>query len=479
MKRTSRSIYVFIFCTSLAMGGCKSYLDLPLPLNTIAGSGAFTTDKSCAAVLNDVYAQLISSGDNLFDGNGAGYRAGLYTDELMSVGTATSSDRVFYQNAVQNANTGGMWTFIYKYIYATNLAIEGISGASDAAVKQRKQWLGEAYFMRALLHFYLTNLFGDAVIANTSDYTVVNALPRSPQAAVYAQIVKDLLEAQSLLSEDYTDNAGAVTTERARPNKACATALLARVYLHTKEWAKAEEQASLVIAQASRYSLPQPADAFLKESAETIFGLAPVAGSWVRDYNYYNNGMADTVPAFPASGVNVAMSNSLVAAFETGDKRFASWTRASTSRATMVTNRFPGKYKSRTTGTAFIVVLRLAEQYLIRAEARAQLNKLTGTGSAKEDLDAVRSRAGLTGTTATGSLTAMMDAIMNERRVELFAEQGYRLYDLRRTERLNAVMTPLVPQKGGVKWETFMRFWPINADDVFANPAIKQTEGYQ
>jgi len=473
--RSLRRYAACLLCLAgLLAGGCKKYLDLPLPLNTIAGSGAFSTDKSSAAVLNGIYVNL-TSGTQVFDGSGIGFSTGLYADELQSIGAPTSADRVYYQNAVQSNNTGTLWSYLYKQIYTANLVIEGVTPATTATLHYRDQWLGEAYFIRALLQFYLVNLYGNAVIVTSSDYAANNSLSRSAPQDVYAQVIKDLLQAQSLLTDDYKDGNGATTTERGRPNKAAATALLARAYLYTKQWANAETQASQVIAQTA-FSLPEPAAAFLHNSPETIYALAPPSTGWVRDYNVYNNGMAPTVPVFPASSINVAMSSSLVNTFEPGDERLTSWARRSTdTAATPVSYYFPNKYKSRTNGDEYIVLLRLAEQYLIRAEARVQLNKLT---EAQQDLDAVRSRAGLGGTTATGA-AALMDAIVKERRTELFTEEGHRFFDLRRTERLNAIMTPLTPQKGGAGWQPFMQWWPIPTNDIFANPHLTQTEGYQ
>ncbi|HEU4553876.1 MAG TPA: RagB/SusD family nutrient uptake outer membrane protein [Chitinophaga sp.] len=473
--RSLRCCAAGLLClAALLTGGCKKYLDLPLPLSTIAGSSAYTTDKSSAAVLNGIYARLMGA-PQLFDGSGIGFSTSLYADELQSIGDPTSADRVYYQNAVQSDNTGALWTLLYKQLYTTNLVIEGVTPTTTATLRYRSQWLGEAYFIRALLHFYLVNLYGDAVIVTSSDYAVNNSLPRSTPQDVYVQIIKDLQQAQSLLTDEYKDGNGLTTTERGRPNKAAATALLARVYLYTKDWANAETQASLVIAQPV-FSLPRPADVFLHTSLETVYALAPLANSWVRDYNVYNNGMPAIVPAFPASNISVAMSSSLVNAFEPGDERLVTWARKATDTAAApVSYYFPDKYKSRTNGDEYIVMLRLAEQYLIRAEARVRLNKLT---AAKQDLDAVRARAGLGGVTAAGA-DALLDAIMKERRTELFTEEGHRLFDLRRTGRLNAVMTPLTPQKGGAGWQPFMQWWPIPTNDIFANPHLTQTEGYQ
>ena len=125
-----------------------------------------------------------------------------------------------------------------------------------------------------------------------------------------------------------------------------------------------------------------------------------------------------------------------------------------------------------TAGNEYNVLLRLAEQYLIRAEARAQRDKITGSGSAAEDLNVVRSRAGLLGTTAT-TKTAMLLAIENERAHELFSELGHRWFDLKRTGRADAV---LGPQKA--TWTSTAVLFPIPASQILYNNKLNQNLGY-
>ncbi|MRG44845.1 RagB/SusD family nutrient uptake outer membrane protein [Chitinophaga sp. SYP-B3965] len=470
-----RLIIVGIVLVTAGLSGCGKFLEIPLPTTAIAGSGAYTTDKSSAAVLNDQFATLANG--SVFDGRGISFQTALYTDELKCIEPTALTENIFYSNNVQASNTGAMWTTLYKQIYAANLALEGISGSQTLNYKD--QWLGEAYFLRGLLYFYVASLYGDAPISTTSFYKTNNALSRSPQNDVYKQVVKDLLEAQKLLSVEYKGANGLVATNRGRPNKAAATALLARVYLYLGEWENAELQSTTIIADPA-YMLPQPDLAFLAASKETIWGLIPsvIGFQFVRDYAAYNNGTPATVALFPFNGVNTVLTTDLLNAFEAGDARFTSWTReVSSTSGTPITYRFPNKYKVNTTGAEYLTVFRLAEQLLIRAEARAQLNKITGTNSAKADLDAVRTRAALTGTTAT-TKDDMLAAIAKERRIEFFTEGGHRMLDLRRTNKLEALMLTVAPQKGGV-WQTFKQWWPIPTADVFANPNLIQTPGYQ
>src|SRR5262249_27204051 len=118
-----------------------------------------------------------------------------------------------------------------------------------------------------------------------------------------------------------------------------------------------------------------------------------------------------------------------------------------------------------------VVLFRLAEQYLIRAEARAQQGNITGAAA---DLGAVRARAGLPSTPAPPDI---FTAILHERRVELFTEAGQRFFDLRRTGKLDSVMLALAPLKGGA-WSSFKTWWPIPPTDVGIDPNLTQTPGY-
>jgi hypothetical protein len=261
-----------------------------------------------------------------------------------------------------------------------------------------------------------------------------------------------------------------------------ATALLAKTYLYTKDWPNAEIQADSVIANSAVYHLPSPDMTFLLNSPEIIWGLQPT-GSSLYPYDV-KDAVIYTMPngTVPGPGVyTTTLSDSLKNAFEAGDLRYAIWVGKDTVPANGSTPQaiyyYPYKYKVKgtiTTAQESLVLFRLAEQYLIRAEARAQQNELPG---ATGDLNAVRTRAGLAPTAAV-SQTDVLNAILQERRVELFCEQGNRFFDLRRTGILDALMTRIVPWKGGVSWTSNQAWWPIPVTDIQNDPNLTQTPGY-
>lgn len=470
------------FLILITATGCRKYLEVPVPTNKIVGTTAFDNDATAAGVLNTVYEKL--SNGSYFDGNtSVGFFTGLYGDELQNYSILGSYQAV-YSNTVSSTVGGvsGLWSNLYTQLYPVNVAIEELTPVNKA-LNYQKQWLGEAYFLRGLIYFYITNMYGEAPLVLSSDYTVNNRLARSPQADVYQQIVSDLKQAQSLLTPEFRDAAGLVTKDRGRPNQAAATALLARVYLYMNDWQNAAAQAGNVIANAAAFQLVKPAQTFLVNSTENIWGLVPFNNNTspykVRDVIVYI--LPKGVSPIKA-GLFATLSDSLVKSFEPNDLRFTNWVGIDTVPASGTTPLavyyYPYKYKANGTGyTAAqetLVMLRLAEQYLIRAEARAQQNDLTG---AVADLNAIRTRAGLPATTAV-SQTEILSAILKERRIEFFTEAGHRFFDLRRTKALDALMTKLSPLKGGT-WEPFEQWWPIPLTDIQNNPRLIQTSGYQ
>jgi hypothetical protein len=464
-------ILAIAVASAIAMCSCKKYLDnTQLPAGTIAGQDAFVSDNSVSAIVSGCMSSLNSSGPSTY-----GEQTSLYTDELVALPN-TSSNQALQQlviNAV-SASTINFWSPFYSKLYAVNQAIEGINSAT-AQLYYKNQWLGESYFLRAFDYYSLTNLYGGAALATTSNFNVNKNLARSPQSAVYSQIIADLKTAKSLLSTGYMNGYGVATTDRARPNRYTAEALLSKIYLANKDWMNAEAMADSVIANTATYQLVTPTNTFVINNQETIWAIATINDVFAVEYSTYNNGMAATIIKDPASAysVQVAMSTSLINAFEPNDLRFKNWVRATTYTGVTpaVTYYFPNKYKSNVAGQERSVALRLADIYLVRAEARAEEGNVTG---AQADINIIRTRAGLPNTTATTQLT-LLAAIAQERRVELFTEGGNRFFDLRRTGSLDSTMIAL---RGSTVWSSYKQFWPIPITEIQYDPNLTQTPGY-
>jgi len=468
---------LIIFCQA----GCTKFVQLDPPTSAITGKIVFDNNTSAAAAMTSIYGNIASDIDySIAHGKTSiGYLMGLAADELTNYDPTNQLNVQFYPNALSSISSNGksnnyFWPLLYNQIYITNSILAGLTNSKGVSASIKSQITGEAKFMRAFLYFYLVNLYGDVPLATGTDYRVNNLLHRSPSAEIYKQIIADLKDAQAQLSDDFLDAFGAKATEKIRPNKSAATAFLARVYLYTGDWANAETSASAVIGNTKLTLETNFNNVFLKSSKEAIWQLeSNYVGYNTFDGLYYV--LSYGAPGYDPS--SVALSPDLVNAFEAGDKRRTNWIGEYTDD-NITYYYYPYKYKisdydETVSPTEYVMVLRLAEQYLIRAEARAQQDNVSG---AQGDINTIRTRAGLVNTSASDK-ASLLAAIFNERRTELFTEWGHRWFDLKRSSNLNAVMSIVTPQKGG-SWSPNWAVLPIPLSDLKANPNLTQNSGY-
>lgn len=455
------------------IAGCKKVIDIGPPKTLVNAANVYSTNGTAEAVVAGLFSTMSGSGQMFSGTSSFSVQEGLAADELKYYSTTAGGNTFFYTNTL-NAQSPYYWPEIYSEVFTCNSAVIGLTSpaASSLTPAIQQQLLGDVKFVRAYDYFNAVNLFGDVPLVLGTDPAVNNMVGRTAAADVLAQVVKDLTDAQALLPDNqYLTLVAKTTTDRILPNKQTATALLARVYLYNKDWKNAETQATSVISASSYLLEPVLTNVFLKASRETIWQIQSTSTSFANpDANAFvmvaaPNGLSN----------NYGISDGLKNAFETGDKRFDNWVGKLTSGAT--TYYFPYKYKQNGapngTYNEFPIMFRLAEQYLIRAEARAQQNNISG---AQSDLNAVRTRAGLANTTAATQVD-LLTAIYNERRIELFSEFGHRWFDLKRTGRLDAVMTTAAPVKGGT-WSAYKALIPIPATELILNANMKQNPGY-
>jgi hypothetical protein len=443
-----------------SLSACKKSVTVPPPVNQVVSSVVFEDDATALSALTGIYAEMMN-GSNQFSTGNTTFYAGMSADELKYY--ATTNRNEFVSNEITTASHGTLssffWDRYYRYIYVANLCIEGSLRSKSLTTDVRKYLEGEAKFIRAFCYFYLVNLFGDVPLIIQTDYATNAQLPRTAATAVYTQIIQDLEEAQVLLPTTYA------IQERVRPNKWTVTALLARVYLYQKNWDSAEKQATALI-ESGIYALSNNLNTvFLKNSPETIWQLYPVNPIW----NTWEG--RDILPSSSSAIPQYLVTSHLLTAFEPTDQRRSSWIASRIYSGQLY--HYPFKYKVYGNGapqTEYYVVLRLAEQYLIRAEARAHQNKLAaGAG----DINIIRQRANLPALSFSNH-QSLLAAVDQERRIELFAEWGHRWLDLKRTQQADAVL-------GVVKestWQPTDVLWPIPQNQLNANPALKQNPGY-
>ena len=442
----------------LTMGGCDSFVEVDLPASQLTAKTVFEDAGTAKAAMAGLYAKMRDGGILTGNSSGASCSLGLYADEFDYYYPYSANN--FYTNSLFPGDNGvnDIWSKSYNQIYCANAVLEGLGDSAAIGAADKKQLEGEALFIRALLHFYLVNLYGDIPYITTTDYTLNSKVSRMPANTIYSLIVMDLNKATELLSEDY------VSPERIIPNRSTANALLARVYLYMGLYPEASNAASAVINSPLYVWETNLDKIFLKESSSTIWQFMPnTADSNTIEGNLY----IFTSGPPPVVGLKPDFVN----AFEAGDQRKTHWTTEVTDGTT--TWYHASKYKQASTtpsSVEYSIVFRLAEQYLIRAEARAHQGELIG---AKEDLNLIRTTAGLSNTTAVTAEEIIND-ILKQRRFELFTEFGQRFLDLKRSGKLDE---ELAASKAG--WNTTDELWPLPALELNSNPNLNpQNPGY-
>jgi starch-binding outer membrane protein, SusD/RagB family len=460
MKPVRNIILSFPFLIFLF--SCNKFIEVSVPPTQLVSQNVFTSDASATAALVGTYSDMMSSYG--FASGGAlsiTQLAGLSADEFISYATDPNL-KGFYKNNLISTNTivdNNLWNEGYQLIYSVNAVLDGLATSTGVSDQTKNQLTGEAKFIRAFCHFYLVNLFSDIPLITSTNYKVNAVSSRTPTEKVYSQIILDLKDAQSLLPGDYSISNG----EKTRPNKWAATALLARVYLYQEDWTDAKSQATALINNSSLYNLnPDLNSVFLANSSDAIWQLRPVQPG-------FNTQEGETF-ILTSAPQNLSIAPTLLSAFENGDNRKTDWIDSIIIGGQ--TYYFAYKYKVQYSNvlSEYSMVLRLSEQYLIRAETEAQLNDLP---DAINDLNAIRGRAGLPATTATNQ-TNLLAAIVHERQVELFSEWGHRWLDLKRSALSDQVLGPVKSPE----WQSTDTLYPIPKVEITNDPNLSQNPGY-
>ncbi|HEX9827425.1 MAG TPA: RagB/SusD family nutrient uptake outer membrane protein [Flavobacteriaceae bacterium] len=458
--RSSLAIMGTVVLVSVLFTSCEDFVDIEPPSTEIVGASVYSNNTTAEAALMGIYSDLIDRQMGIANGGPTLY-GGLSADEFINF---DNNALPFFENAlIANNNTiTSLWSEAYQRIHAANSVIEGLENSSNVSTDAKSQLKGEALFIRAFIHFYLVNFWGDIPYITTTDFQTNTNAPRTSITDVYQNIVSDLTEAKTLLANDYNFANG----ERGRVNSWAATALLSRVYLYMGDSENAETQATTVINNSSLYNLESDLNnVFLANSSEAIWQLAPIGPNLntIEGYLFIPESAPPTLPS------RIALSDYLLNDFESTDNRKSDWVESITVGTD--TYYYPYKYKVRIGPpiTEYYMVLRLAEQYLIRAEARALQSNIAG---AQSDLNTIRNRAGLPNTTANDQSSLLL-AIEHERRIEFFAEFGHRWLDLKRTNRADAILAPIKAD-----WQSTDALYPIPEIQITNNPNTTQNEGY-
>ncbi|MDR3712398.1 MAG: RagB/SusD family nutrient uptake outer membrane protein [Puia sp.] len=460
-----------LFTVLLALvvcASCNKLVKVPEPISSVTTTEVFSNQGNAISAVTGIYSNMSYDVDNLIYSNGGVTQlCGMSSDEL-ELYNASGETYEFQTNQLLSNNENIiniLWAPIYSNIYQANAIIEGLAASTAIPSSVKAQLTAEAEFIRAFCYFYLVNLYGDVPLITSTDWTQHQGQARAPSTQIYAQIESDLLDAQIQLPGDYSLSGG----NRFWANSFAATALLARVYVFEKKWNSADSASSVVINSGDFSLLSNLNNVFLVNSNEAILQLQVVDNfPWATQEGY------QFVPYDTTSSPNFYITPSLLSAFEPGDTRRYNW--IDSTDVSGVYYYFPNKYKSREGSSGNIgesyMLLRLSEQYLLRAEARA--NENTNLATAISDLNIVRERASLTDLPPTLSQAQVLAAVQQERRVELCAEWGNRWLDLKRW----GIATQVLSANKGFSVVADALLYPIPLADIQTDPSLTQNTGY-
>ena len=387
--------------------------------------------------------------------------AGDFTaDNIQHNGTFTSYQEFGTKQITStNSDVQTFWGAMYRTIYVANFILEKLPKITTGLTSDsRKQLTAEARFLRGLANFYGVYTYGDIPLVTTTDQTTNRTINRSPKATVLAAVLADYEAALADLPDDSS-------TGVAYLSKHVVRAALARFYLYQKNWAQAETYAEQVIGSGKFTLVPDYNTIIIQNyPAESIFEVGYTLNDDPATLNTLFVGRREVIPSDQAVAALISAESGARSATISLDVKLQQgndngWT--------------VRKYGTALENNANIVVFRLAEMYLIRAEARAQQSKLTGATGAVADLNVLRTRAKAPAITLTGQADILL-AVERERRIEL-AYEGHRWYDLVRTGRAQAVMSAFSPN-----WNSRYELWPIPQSEILRNPGLQgaQNPGY-
>lgn len=433
------------------------------PVSSFSAEGFYKTASDAQAGVYGIY----DAAQSVFKINFAYWGEG----RADNVQTAqTGEGLTLIQNTLSESASSADWTALYTMISRANYAIKYIPNVYAEGDVTGNQLIGQAKALRALAYFYLVRVWGDVPLV-TEPYTSIAQdifISKTDKETVLNQIEEDLTFAAANCVTKFNSN-----NDRIMFNQGSANALLTQVYMWRKKYTEAIATSALVMGN-SLYSLVATmadwgAIFTTGYSKESIFEVG---------YSDTETNSLRTLYAIGSYAI-FTPSTKFKASYETGDGRI-DYVYNTTLADPKAIWKYLGKGVSDEVSTASkqdIVLIRLADIMLLRAEA---LNKVGGTANKAEALsllNTIRSRAGLTTfATEAAAIAKYGDlemAILHERSIELCFE-GHRWFDLVRTGKAISTMNPI----NGLSNEANL-VWPIYVGVLNKNPNMEQNAYYK
>ena len=381
-----------------------------------------------------------------------------YRSDNLSLGapTAGTQDRYDIDHFTEKPSNGilsSYWANFNNNVYRCNLLLDQIDGANFAE-NLKKQYKGEAMFIRALNYFNMYRIWG-GVPATKHVVSAAEALKvaRYSDEQMFDLIAGDLKEIidNNYLPETYS------SADMGRATSGAAKALLGKVYLTFHKWTEAKDILSQLIG---KYQLVSPiAQVFNvdnKNNNEIIFAVHFNKEIEGEGHSYWYN--------LTNASDDTNQTSSLLNTFPTGDTRKDLITYVQVEKNVRLMNKFYDT-KSPTFKTVGNdqILLRYADVLLMYAEALNEIQYDASEGSlALKYLNAVRQRAGISNLTAKQLPTQekFRKGILVERQRE-FPYEGQRWFDLVRMGFAKSVMA-----ENGVEIKDYQLLFPIPQQEI-------------
>jgi hypothetical protein len=477
MKRTVLFILIsgFLSCTSLDEN----------PDSILTSVQFYKTAEDAEAAVNGVYEATLNPGAIMMYNRLFNLAMEVQTDDVIAGQRVTNVD-VRAMSSLTHSTTNDRVDELWKEHYiAVNRACTAIDNIEvmDAIDETRKaRFINEAKFLRGLLYFNLVRLWGEVPLVIHSPASVDKEdieVARTPVEEVYAQIIKDLTDAESLPAPD-----GYSPGDAGRATGGAAKALLSLVYLTRREWNLAAQKSREVINGSYGYDLfenfADVFDAASKNGKEHIFSAQCQGGNGKG--NRLGSSCTPTgIPGIAAAGTD-EIGPGVYELFQKEDKRrdatfFTGLVSPRDGKTYTFEPHFckyfdPPEISNPTESNRNVPVIRFAEILLVHAEA---LNEAESVPSAEayESVNRVRQRAGLDNLPVGLSQDEFREAVYLERRLEMMFE-FHRWFDLVRTKRL----IPALEKAGKTNVRERHYLLPVPQREIDLNPKLTQNPGW-
>ncbi|MCL1973605.1 MAG: RagB/SusD family nutrient uptake outer membrane protein, partial [Bacteroidetes bacterium] len=361
----------------VALEGCNALLNVE-PEEYVSDQGIIVDQSSAENALNGAYR-----------GAGSGLASSIVSWNIAADNIVSFSRQgtiiAYLQPSVAAADrtNGYGYNGNYTAINRANAVIANVQTLSRDlfAGNSMEKILAQAFTLRALSYINLTVTFGAVpIVIQPSTATNQNGIKQSSRKDVFAQILSDLDQAETLFGSDQS------ISDKGRISLWAVYALKARVYLYTGQWEEAEQYAAKIINNTSLFGLTDTPEGFFltKKSRESIFEFVYSNANKLPFRTYY---WPSTIGGMQDYCVPPDLYNKL------NDPEIGGNRRQLIFYGSAAQSYFVNEY-ALTDGSSSIQTARLAEQYLIRAEARLK-KAIPDRNGAIEDINAIKTRAGV------------------------------------------------------------------------------------